>query len=156
MKTKLPKQGPLAVGKHMNATEVEHTTLSDDSAEMLYHLAYELYRNGKYSDAEDCFKLLTGHRLEDRKLWMGLGASYQMQNKHEEALECYSIAAIQDPNDPYVHWYAAQCLFSQNNLPKALEALKSARVVAKANPHFANTAVTIEHLESIWTQGALP
>ncbi len=130
------------------------STISEDSVEMLYQLGYELYRNGKYSDAEDCFKLLSGHRLEDRRAWMGLGATYQMQKKHAEAIECYSIAALQEPNDPYVHWHAAQCLHAVKNPIKALEALRSALHVAKADPQHAKAVPALEVLEQVWKQGA--
>ena len=130
--------------------------LSEDSIEILYQMGYQLYRNGKYSDAEDCFKLLSAYRLEDRRVWMGLGATYQMQQKYPEAIECYSVAALQDPNEPYVHWYAAQCLHAVENHPKALEAIRSALHVAKADPHYAKTVPALEVLESVWSKGVQP
>ena len=119
---------------------------SADSLTALYVMGYELYRNGKYEEAKNFFRVLTLADSFERKYWMGLAACLQMLKDYNKAIECYSAAAIQDPSDPYAHWYAADCYFQLGNLCKAKEALESALMTA--NDH-ENAALLIPKLKLI-------
>lgn len=105
--------------------------LSSEGLATLYSLGYYLYEHGKYSDAEHVFRFLTISEPFDRRYWMGLAGSYQMMKDYPAALECYSVAAVQDPNDPYVHLHAADCFFASGQSLKAVQALESAIAVAR-------------------------
>lgn len=104
---------------------------SEESLSALYAMGYELYRNGKYEDAKNFFRILTLADSFERKYWMGLAACLQMLKDYNNAIESYSAAAIQDPSDPYAHWHAADCYFQLGNLSKAKEALESALITAQ-------------------------
>ena len=108
-------------------------SFTEAEQEHLYATAYELYRNGKYERAKQVFYLLTLLNGVNRKFWMGLGASQQMLKDYRAALGSYSIAAAQNPEDPAVHEYAAECFFALNDLPLAIKTLGSARLVAGKN-----------------------
>lgn len=103
--------------------------LSNDAISTLYSLAYYLYENGKYTDSKQVFRFLSVMDPFDKRYWMGLGACYQMLKDYKGALECYSVAAIQEPNDPYVHLYAADCFFATGDHQKGIKTLESAIAV---------------------------
>lgn len=124
---------------------------SSDSLEALYGTAFELYRNGKYEDAADVFRFLTLSNSFERKYWIGLAACHQMNKHYAEAIECYSIAAIQDPTDPYAHLHAAECFFHMGQKTKAKEALASAAATAKDSPVHAALMPKLELLHAVWS-----
>jgi type III secretion system low calcium response chaperone LcrH/SycD len=124
--------------------------ISPESYETLYATAYELYKNGKYEVAKSFFRFLTLTDSFERKNWMGLAACYQMLKLYEEAIECYSAAAVQDPSDPYVHWHAADCYFHLDNLVKAKAALDSAIITANADETYGVIIPKLELIKSTW------
>lgn len=118
----------------VTAAEMDSTrflSLSAEEASLLYTLAYHLYENGKYIDSQRIFRFLTICEPFNRRYWMGLGGSYQMLKNYAGALECYSVAAVQEPNDPYVHLYAADCFFAQGQIEMGVQTLESAITAAK-------------------------
>ncbi|HEV8051387.1 MAG TPA: SycD/LcrH family type III secretion system chaperone [Parachlamydiaceae bacterium] len=125
--------------------------LSPDSLSALYSMGYQLYRNGKYEDAKCFFRFLTLNNSFERKYWMGLGACYQMLKLYNEAIECYSAAAIQDPTDPYVHLHAADCYFHMHNLAKAKEALESAMITAKDDKAYEGLIPKLQLISDTWS-----
>jgi len=127
-------------------------TFSDDEIAALYALAFEMYRNGKYSEAMPFFRFLTILSPDDRKYWMGLGACYQMQKRYQAAIECYSVAAVQNPNDPIVHWHAANCFFDDGKLDIAIKTLDSALTVAKISSKDESFVPQLELVRSRWIE----
>lgn len=135
----------------MNAeTAINDPALSHESLSALYSMAYQLYRNGKYADAKDFFRFLTIANTHDRRFWKGLGACYQMLKDYPAAIECYSVAAIQNPNDPYVHFYAAECSRHAGNHSLALSTLESALTVAKVTSQHASLATKLKLIYQAW------
>lgn len=131
--------------------EGNNVPLSEESLSTLYTLAYELYNNGKYEDAKQFFRFLTIGNAFDRRFWIGLAASYQMLKDYQAAIECYSVAAIQEPNDPYIHWYAATCFFNSSQVVKGLQALNSARTVATENNSCSELIPQIDLMQQVWS-----
>jgi secretion system chaperone SscA len=116
--------------------EKEKRFFSDFSEQHISHLyssAYEMYRNGKYGESKQFFRFLVLLNASDRRFWMGMGACYQMLKEYQAAIECYSVAAVQNPKDPYVHQYAADCFFAQNEIKMAIQTLQSAISAAVEN-----------------------
>lgn len=126
--------------------------LSDDSIAVLYSLAYHLYENGKYFDSKQVFRFLSLSDPFDRRYWMGLGASYQMLKDFKEALECYSVAAVQEPNDPYVHLHAADCLFATGDTQKGVKTLESAIIAAEKSDSIP-LLTQLKCMHQSWVQG---
>ena len=126
--------------------------VSEDSVTALYEIAYELYKNGKLTDAEHCFVLLTLLQPENIKFWMGLGACYEMQREYNKALECYTALAMHNPSDPNVHWRAANCLYAKGDEARALTALRSAITVASENEEHAEMLPSLKNFEELWSQ----
>lgn len=131
--------------------EVPFPKLSTEDLAALYAVGHEFYRNGKYVDALPFFRFLTLAEPLDRKLWIGLGACYQMLKEYPGAIEAYSVAALADPQDPDVHWHAANCFFAEGQKEKAIKTLETAITVAKGRSSHAAQAAQLELVRSRWT-----
>lgn len=127
-----------------------HDIKQDPFLSHLYATGYQLYRNGKVSDARDFFRFVTYLNPHDRKSWIGLGACYQMMKLYKEAIECYSVAAMQDLQDPYVHFHAAECYHFLGKSQLSIETLDSAIAVAKCSEAYSPLVQKIEHLKETW------
>lgn len=121
--------------------------LSKDAIEALYSFGYGSYGSGNYEKAMHFFRFLTLLDVENRKHWMGLGASYQMLKENKRALECYAHAALLNPSDPFVPWHAAECFSAIEQPEQAREALSCAEEIAKEKP--AKYKVLLERIKLI-------
>lgn len=128
---------------------VNHLPLSQDSLQALYAMGHEYYRNGKYEQAQQLFRFLTFSDTQDRRFWIALASSHYMLKEYPQAIEAYSISAIQDPSDPTPHWYAANCFLACGQKVKALEALDSALSTAKKDEKYAALIPQIELLQEV-------
>jgi len=126
-----------------------------ESVKSLYAFAYRFYQNGKYDQAAHFFRLLTVLEPGEKKNWMGLGASLQMDKKFESALEVYGYAALQDENDPYVHFHAAECFFALKKRDKGQEALNSVTIVAGKKKKYAELMKHVDLISQAWSDQEL-
>ncbi|MFA6915933.1 MAG: tetratricopeptide repeat protein [Parachlamydiales bacterium] len=124
---------------------------SPEAESALYAVAFDNYNNGHYDQSLYLFKLLTWQNKEHRAGWMGYAASLQMTKQYEDAIAAYGYAALLDPNDPYVHFHAAECYFALKNLEKAMQALNSALAYSK-NKEFSDQ---LSLLKLLWAQGGI-
>lgn len=98
-----------------------------------YALAYSLYRNHQYREADIFFRLLVAAAPFEQKFWKGLGACLQMKKNYEEALNCYMSAQMfnRETPDPYLYVYSADCYFALKQINEGLKALEAAHVNAE-------------------------
>lgn len=122
-------------------------------ANKLYTQAYDYYAAGKYEDAEGFFRLLTSITPKAIEIWMGLGASLQMQKKLQDAIDCFGVAAIIDEKEvnPFPHMHAADCFWALNQKEKATLALKSAMLIAKKESKHDSLLKKLQFLHKRWT-----
>lgn len=123
-----------------------------DKIEEAYLYAYTFYEKGHYKESCQIFSLLTCVEISSVRHWMGLGASLQMLKRFEEALNAYIMAATfeESESDPFPHLHAAECLHSLNQKEKALQALRSAEIIAKDQPKYQKLCSQIALLQSVW------
>ena len=133
----------------MTTTSTPH--ISKEMLPALYAVAYEFYRNGKYTNGKTLFHLLTIADPFDHRFWIGLGACYQMLKNYQAAITAYSAAAIQSSNDPYIHLHAAECLFHTGDLTRALQALDSSLIIAKETNNHDLLIEKLELLHNTWS-----
>lgn len=100
--------------------------ISDETMEAVYALAFNQYNNGKYEDADKLFSFLTTFDPTMKKFWMGLAATRQMRKDYENAINCYSMAAVLDIEDPLPPLRAADCHLILGNRTQAINALTEA------------------------------
>lgn len=122
-------------------------------AKTLYTQAYDFYKAGKYEDAEGLFRLLTSMTPKTLEIWIGLGASLQMQKKLQEAIDCFGVAAIIDEKEinPFPHMHAADCFWALDQKEKAFLAINSAMLIAKKETKHNSLLEKLEFLNKRWT-----
>lgn len=125
--------------------------LSEDALTALYTMGYNLYQQGKYTDAKQFFHLLTLIDSLDRRYWMGLAACHQKLKNYLQAIEYYSVVALQDIENPYVHFHAAECYFGACQPDKGLEALESAVEVAGMSPAHESLLAQLKLMQASWS-----
>lgn len=127
---------------------------SKEAMSALYAIGFQLYENGKYREAIDVFRVLTVLDVSERKYWLGLGASFQMQKDYDCALQSYGYAALLNENDPYAHFHAAECFLAQKEIEKGCQVLEVAKSVALLNKEKYNSLLTqIELMQNAWKTG---
>jgi type III secretion system low calcium response chaperone LcrH/SycD len=107
-------------GTFQDLSGIDTTTL-----ESLYAVAHQLYSVNKYQEAEKAFQLLCFYNHLERKYWLGLGATRQMQKKHSEALDAFTYAILLGFEEPSAHMYAADCYLALGKKEGAISALRT-------------------------------
>ncbi|MEI2740862.1 MAG: SycD/LcrH family type III secretion system chaperone [Candidatus Competibacter sp.] len=93
--------------------------LNRQDFETLYSVAYHLFNQGKYDDAENIFKFLCFYNHLEKKNWMGLGSSRQMRKDFDGAIQAYSFLALLDVANPYPPLHAGDCYLALGKLEEA-------------------------------------
>ncbi|MFA6118754.1 MAG: tetratricopeptide repeat protein [Parachlamydiales bacterium] len=88
-----------------------------------YSKAKKLYENGLYKEAKKIFVDLTLKNPFVWELWFSLSAIYQLENNYQQAISCYNIASVIDPQNPHIYFHLAECHLSINDRIKALDYL---------------------------------
>lgn len=125
---------------------------SEDALKVLYYLGYQFYQQGKYKEAKNFFRYLTHYQPFERKYWKGLASSCQMLQEYEQAIEFYSMAALQEPTDPHVHLHAFDCFFALGKMQEAMTALTSAEETAQLDKKYESLLPQLALLRKTWSE----
>ncbi|MBA3957656.1 MAG: tetratricopeptide repeat protein [Parachlamydiaceae bacterium] len=129
----------------------ETEKLSAEQIEELYALGHQQYEKGKYEEAIQTFSLLMQQREDDPRHWLGLAASYQMNKEYAAAIIIYAFLTELNPENPFIHFYAAECLFGMGNAENGLKALDECERLAKENEkEFAPLLAQVDLLRTAW------
>lgn len=123
---------------------------SEEALKKMYAAAYHYYEHRRYSEAENTFRILTLADLNNPNYWLGLGASQQMQKNYLEAIQSYQFALLNNPQDPYLYFHMANCLFSLNEIELALLCLESLEQVAGEDEKYHHLLTHIGVLREAW------
>jgi len=102
------------------------TLIAQEDCPMLYATAYSCYEAGNYEKAVELFTALTQSAPFEQMHWRGLASTRQMLSDYEAALHAWSIVALLNEQDPFVHFHAAECLLSLGDGPEAAKGLDMA------------------------------
>ncbi len=97
-----------------------------EEVEAVYALAYNLFQQQKYEDAEKLFQFLCFYEHLDKRFWMGLGGCRQHLKQYEGAIDAYSVLGMLDMENPYPPLHAADCYVALGDMEKAESALEAA------------------------------
>ncbi len=107
-------------------TWAELTGLTMQDAYSFAEIAYKLFEQGKYDQAQTIVEGLVISNPYDGYFHSLLGSIYGRKGMHEEAQEEYSIAIELNPQDLASHVNRAEILLQHGEIEKALMDLKSA------------------------------
>lgn len=122
--------------------------LTDTDKEVLYSVAHNFYKNGKYDKALPLFQFLSLIDHVNKKWWMGYGAAAQMSKDYTKAINAYAMATVLDIDDPRPQLQAAYCLLMEKKRDEARMALEGAILAAGSNPAYQHVRTQAEALLS--------
>jgi type III secretion system low calcium response chaperone LcrH/SycD len=97
--------------------------VSTESMQEFYEAAYHLFNKGRFEDAGNAFLFLVTLDPHNFEYWLGLGASAQMMDHIDEAIDAYEMAAYYRIESPLPYFYLARCFYLKRDYISALEAL---------------------------------
>lgn len=105
---------------------------TDDEIEAAYNVAYNLYQQQKYKDAEKLFTFLMMHDHTDSRFSIGLGGCYQLTGDYEKAINMYSCAALIDATNPIPAFHACECYIALKDWEGAKKSIDAIKIVCEA------------------------
>jgi len=111
-------------------------SISEESMEAIYSIAYSLYQSGKYEESLEIFKFLCFYDHFNKKYFMGLGSCQQVLKNFTSALEIFSFATVLDSEDPRPMVYLGDCHLALGDDEKAKNSYSTAVEWAGNNPEY--------------------
>jgi len=105
------------------ATMRELKGITKAEMEAVYSVGFNMYRTGRYDDAEKIFRFLVLFDHLEPKYWMGVGAIQQVRKDYNGALASYGYASFLDLQNPKPQLHAAECFLALGDKPNAASAL---------------------------------
>ena len=105
------------------ATMRELKGISKAEMEAVYSVGYNMYRTGRYDDAEKIFRFLVLFDHLEPKYWLGVGAIQQVRKDYQSAISSYGYASFLDLTNPKPQLHAAECFLAMGDKVNAASAL---------------------------------
>ena len=105
------------------ATMRELKGITKAEMEAVYSVGFNMYRTGRYDDAEKIFRFLVLFDHLEPKYWMGVGAIQQVRKDFQGAIASYGYASFLDLKNPKPQLHAAECFLAMGDKPNAASAL---------------------------------
>ena len=101
--------------------------ITDHEMEELYAEAYGCYEEDAFKAASNGFRFLIILDPFVPRYWMGLGASLQLLERFEKALQAYAVVTLLVSKNPAPHLYAHECYKAMGEEKEAELALQLAK-----------------------------
>jgi tetratricopeptide (TPR) repeat protein len=134
----------------------EALRLSDEAMKLLYEGAKEVFEEGRFEDATDCFCFLSWFDARQYDFWMALGHSQFHCANHGNAISSYGVASQCAPTESWPHIYAATCFEALEDFDQATQALTEGLEAErrKASPD-KGLLFTLEHKLEQYRRGSV-
>lgn len=130
--------------------------ISRGDANAIYALAYGSIQQGRYESAFRYFSLLTMFNPTNTTYLTGLGLSYKLMGKLDEAIGVYSWLAVIDREDPAHTLAIAECQLLKRDYKSAREALDLVIDYCRDQGGYGRILTRAEAFHSLIGQGAAP
>lgn len=94
--------------------------------EVIYNLAYSLYQQTRFAEAERAFGLLCLSAPNSERFWLGLAASRQLQKNYHTALLAYRMANAINAENPTTALHSAECYLAAGLIEQTQQSLDEA------------------------------
>ena len=105
------------------ATMRELKGITKAEMEAVYSVGFNMYRTGRYDDAEKIFRFLVLFDHLEPKYWTGVGAIQQVRKDFQGAIASYGYASFLDLRNPKPQLHAAECFLAMGDKVNAASAL---------------------------------
>jgi type III secretion system low calcium response chaperone LcrH/SycD len=118
----------------------------------VHAIAYNLYTQGRFAEAERYFGFLSFYRPLDCRYLVSIGSCRQMQKNFSGAIESYSLATLLEPENPEPSLHVAECLLGLGEAEAARETLHMVANLCRLKGGHADVAARAEALQSLLGQ----
>ena len=109
--------------------------LTDQDVETVYGIGFNLYKQGKYAEAEPLFEFACLYSNTDARYWQALGSCRQMLKSYKGAIDAYGFGYLLDSDNPWPVIHTAVCYLALSDKANAKDALSLAeQTIAQAKP----------------------
>ena len=105
------------------ATMRELKGITKAEMEAVYSVGFNMYRTGRYDDAEKIFRFLVLFDHLEPKYWLGVGAVQQVRKDYQGAIASYGYASFLDLANPKPQLHAAECFLALGDKVNAASSL---------------------------------
>ena len=105
------------------ATMRELKGITKAEMEAVYSVGFNMYRTGRYDDAEKIFRFLVLFDHLEPKYWLGVGAVQQVRKDYQGAIASYGYSSFLDLSNPKPQIHAAECFLALGDKVNAASAL---------------------------------
>ena len=105
------------------ATMRELKGITKAEMEAVYSVGFNMYRTGRYDDAEKIFRFLVLFDHLEPKYWMGVGAIQQVRKDYQGAIASYGYASFLNLKNPKPQLHAAECFLALGDKVNAASSL---------------------------------
>lgn len=105
------------------ATMRELKGITKAEMEAVYSVGFNMYRTGRYDDAEKIFRFLVLFDHLEPKYWLGVGAVQQVRKDYKGAIASYGYASFLDLANPKPQLHAAECFLALGDKVNAASSL---------------------------------
>jgi type III secretion system low calcium response chaperone LcrH/SycD len=114
--------------------------LTDEDIETVYTIGFNLYKQGKYGEAEPLFEFACLYSNVEERYWVALGSCRQMLKNYKAAIDAYGFGYLLDSDNPWPVIHTAVCYLALSDKAQAKDALQLAeQTIAQAKPDAAAT-----------------
>lgn len=122
---------------------------NDEQIDVIYGIAYALFRQGKIEEANGLFEALIIYRPLDARLNLGFGICCKKMLRFDAAISAFTAAFFCDPNDltPAIH--LAECLAIMEKYSECQKVLNPLISVIEIDDRFLSIqkrAQTLKHM----------
>lgn len=110
--------------------------IDSDTMEQLYAQGHRLFSTQKYGDAAKTFQVLYLLDPLDSRYALGIGASYQMDKKYDNAIGWYLALSLIDEETPLPFYYISDCFLKMDYQEASHEFLNKTIERCGDNPQF--------------------
>lgn len=105
------------------ATMRELKGITKAEMEAVYSVGFNMYRTGRYDDAEKIFRFLVLFDHLEPKYWLGVGAIQQVRKDYQGAIASYGYSSFLDLSNPKPQLHAAECFLALGDKVNAASSL---------------------------------
>ena len=105
------------------ATMRELKGITKAEMEAVYSVGFNMYRTGRYDDAEKIFRFLVLFDHLEPKYWLGVGAIQQVRKDYQGAIASYGYPSFLDLSNPKPQLHAAECFLALGDKVNAASSL---------------------------------
>ena len=119
--------------KHALESLPSSSRLSSADANAIYAMAYQLVGQNRFETAYRYFSLLTLYKPTHTAYLQGLGLTYRMMERYDEALNVYSFLVTIDPTNLEHDMAIVECLLLKKEFEEAQQTVTTLLQYCKEN-----------------------